>query len=92
MARSIAVRIVTNEGQAIADEAISVRAPGEPGYVGFLYNHAPLVTTLKPGTFAWRRPNGEHRAVRISSGLLEITKNHLTVLTDTVTEPAAPTH
>ncbi len=92
MAKTIAMRVVTNEGEAIADDAMSIRAPGELGYVGFLYNHAPLVTTLRPGTLTWRRPNGEHRAVIVGGGLLEIAKNHLTVLTDTVSEPTAHTH
>ena len=92
MPRTIHVRVVTNEGEAIADEAVAVRAPGAKGFIGFLYNHAPLVTTLKTGTLSWHRPDGVHRTILVGSGLLEIAKNHLTVLTDTVSEPAAPTH
>ena len=84
MARTIHVRVITNEGQAVADEAVSIRAPGEIGYLGILYNHAPLVTTLQPGTLRWRRPDGETRTLHIGTGLLEITKNQLTVLTDSI--------
>ena len=89
MAKTIQVRVITNEGQAIADEAVSVRAPGGLGYVGFLYNHAPLVTTITPGMLTWRRPDGETRSLRVGAGLLEITKNQLTLLTDSVHAPAA---
>ena len=88
MARTIQVRVITNEGEAIADEAVSIRAPGAVGYLGFLYNHAPLVTTIVPGTFSWRRPTGEQRTVAVGAGLLEIAKNRLTLLTASVTKPA----
>lgn len=92
MAKIIHVRVITNEGQAIADEATSVRAPGELGSLGFLYNHAPLVTTLVPGPLMWKRPDGQQRAYRIGAGLLEIVRNHLTVLTDSVSEESVPSH
>ncbi len=85
MAKTIRVRVITNEGQAVADEAVSIRAPGEIGYLGILHNHAPLVTTLRPGMLQWRRPDGDTRTLRIGAGLLEITKNQFTVLTDAVT-------
>ncbi len=90
MARSIHVRVLTTEGEAVADEAVAVRAPGERGYVGFLYNHAPLVTTLQPGTLTWRQPSGQTHALRITEGLLEIVHNRLTVLTESITPLDAP--
>ena len=86
MARTIQLRVITNEGQALADEAVSVRAPGELGSLGMLYNHAPLVTTLTPGLLIWRQPNGQSRQARIGAGILEIVHNRLTVLTDSVAE------
>ncbi len=86
MAKTIHVQVVTNEGQAVADEAVSIRAPGERGYVGFLYNHAPLITTLKPGKLTWRRQDGTTKLYQIGEGLLEITHNRLTVLTSSVSE------
>ena len=87
MTKTIHVRVVTNEGQVVAAEAVSVRAPGELGNLGVLYNHAPLVTTISPGTFIWRQPDGTSRLVMVESGLLEIAKNRLTLLTDAVSEP-----
>ncbi len=80
------MRVLTNEGQAVADEAVSIRAPGERGSVGFLYNHAPLVTTLATGTLTWRRADGVRRTFSIGGGLLEITHNRCTVLTARVAE------
>ena len=89
MADPITLRVLTSEGLVVEDRAISVIAPGEPGYLGMLKNHAPLVTTLKPGKLTWRRSSGESRTLLIASGLLEITQNRCTLLTGTVTEPAA---
>ena len=88
MARTIQVRVITNEGQALADEAVSIRAPGELGYLGILYNHAPLVTTLRPGQLTWRTPQGTSRTFLVGEGLLEIVKNQLTILTGTLSEAA----
>lgn len=80
----IRIRIVTNEGEAVADEAVSVRAPGELGSFGVLHNHAPLVSTLVPGTLFWRRPDGQQQARVVGSGLIEVTHNQVTVLTESV--------
>ena len=90
MARTIRVRVITNEGEAVADDAVAVQAPGELGYLGMLYNHAPLVTTLQPGRFTWRKPGGETRTLLVGTGLLEITQNRVTLLTSSVSEPAQP--
>lgn len=89
MAKTIQVRVVTNEGQAVADEAVAIRAPGERGYLGILYNHAPLVTTIRPGKFTWRRPSGESRTILIGDGLLEVAQNRCTVLTSKVSDTAS---
>jgi F-type H+-transporting ATPase subunit epsilon len=86
--RTITLKVLTAEGLAFEDEAVSVVARGERGYVGFLYRHAPLVTTLSPGKLSWRRPDGARRTARLGSGLLEVVKNRLTILTDTVSELA----
>ena len=85
--RAITLRVLTQEGVVIEDEAVSIVAPGEQGYLGMLRNHAPLVTTLQPGLLTWRRPSGETQRRAIGDGLLEIVKNRCTLLTNTVTEP-----
>lgn len=86
MASAIRLRVLTDAGLALEDEAVSVVAPGERGHVGFLRNHAPLVTTLRGGMLRWRTPSGESRTARIGEGLLEISRNRLTVLTVRVEE------
>ena len=91
MANAITLRVLTQAGPAVDDEAVSIIAPGEVGYLGILRNHAPLVTTLKPGTLTWRRPDGQTHTRRIGDGLLEISHNRCTLLTAFVSEPAPVT-
>ena len=90
MIGSIALKVVTHEGVALAEQAVSVIAPGEVGYLGMLRNHAPLVTTLQPGTLTWQRPSGERLTATLGTGLLEIAKNRCTILTTSV-QDVAPT-
>ena len=87
MADTITLRVLTAEGMILEEQAVSVIAPGEVGYLGMLRNHAPLVTTLVPGTLTWRRPDGTQRTRRIGRGLLEVWHNRVTLLTHTVTAP-----
>ena len=88
MTRTIALRILTHEGLVLEEPAGSIIAPGEPGYLGILANHAPLVTTLRPGRLTWRRPDGSRQRMTVGAGLLEISRNRCTVLTDEVSTPA----
>jgi len=87
MAPAFKIKLLTESGAVLDDEAVSVVAAGEIGYLGVLHNHAPLVTTLQPGIFTWRRADGATQQRRIGSGLLEIARNQLTVLTDRLSEP-----
>ena len=87
MAAPITLRVVTQEGLAFEEPATAIRAPGEVGYLGILRNHAPLVTTLRPGMLSWRRPGGPRQTARIGAGLLEVVKNRVTILTESVSEP-----
>ena len=90
MAKTIELRVLTREGLALEDRATSIVAPGELGYLGLLFNHAPLVTTLTPGKLSWQPTSGPRRAVLIGDGLMEIAKNRCTLLTNRVSEEAAP--
>jgi len=86
----ITLTVLTQEGLAFEESASSIVAPGEVGYLGILRNHAPLVTTLKPGELTWRGTNGQRQTRHIGEGLLEIVQNRCTILTSRIEEsPAA---
>ena len=84
MAGPITLTVLTQAGLALEEPAQSIVAPGEVGYLGILPNHAPLVTTLKPGTLKWRTADGAQHRRAIGDGLLEIVKNHCTILTNRI--------
>ena len=84
MALPISLKVITHEGVAIDEPAAAICAPGEPGYLGILRNHAPLVTTLVPGTLTWRSADGTTHARHIGAGLLEVQRNHVTILTEEI--------
>jgi len=85
----IILRVLTEAGVAVEDQAVSIVAPGEVGYLGVLRNHAPLVTTLRPGTLSWKRSDGRRRALLVGTGLFEVARNRCTLLTNTVKESSA---
>ena len=82
MAKTLHLIVVTTGGQALTEEAVSVRAPGKRGDVGILCNHAPLVSVLRQGKLVWRALDGTRQTARIGTGLLEVAKNRVTILTD----------
>ena len=87
--KSIAIQVLTSQGVAVSDEAVSVRAPGGLGSFGILYNHAPLVSTLTPGKLQWKHADGSERAFEVSGGIIEVAHNRCTVLTASVKETSA---
>lgn len=89
MVAPIRLRVLTETGMVLEDEAVSVIAPGELGYLGMWPNHAPLVTTLVKGKLTWRHPTGVTRTAAVGGGLLEIAHNRLTLVTETFSESGA---
>ncbi len=92
MSKSIHLRVITTEGVAVEDEAVSVRAPGGLGSFGVLYNHAPMVSTLLPGKLIWRKASGESKTLLVGAGVVEVAKNRVTLLTASVKEAETATH
>ena len=77
--------IVTPEKKAFSDEIDSVVVPGSEGEMGILKSHAPLVTTLQPGELRYMK-NGEEFSLAIGTGLVEISNDRVSVLTDMALE------
>ena len=89
MAGTLELTVLTEGGVALKEPVVSIRAPGAAGYLGILHNHAPLVTTLSPGTLSWRQASGERWSARLGPGLLEVVRNQVTILTERMSETAA---
>ena len=73
--------LVSPEKLLFTGEVEQVDLPGSEGDMGVLANHAPLVTTLRPGIIVVYRSDGDMRIV-VNGGFAEVGPTGLTVLAD----------
>lgn len=78
---TIHVEIVSAEGAIFSGDAEMVFAPAKAGEIGIAPRHAPLLTTLKPGSVRVQTSDGE-KLFYVTGGVLEIQPHLVTVLAD----------
>lgn len=83
MAMTIHVDIVSAEKQIFSGRAEMVFVTGALGELGIAHGHAQLLTSLKPGQVRLQMQNGSEEVFYISSGLLEVQPDCVSVLADT---------
>lgn len=88
MTQTIRVDIVSAEAEIFSGDATLVVATGELGELGITPRHAPLITRLKPGHVDVVLASGERQQFYVSSGILEVQPQVVTVLADTAARAA----
>ena len=84
MANTVHIDVVSAEASIFSGEAAFVVAPASAGEVGIYPNHAPMITTIKPGALRIQLVDtAEEVVIFISGGLLEVQPGIITVLADT---------
>lgn len=84
MANTVHIDVVSAEESIFSGEAEFVVAPASAGEVGIYPNHAPMITTVKPGALRIKQSNdAEETLIFISGGMLEVQPGVITVLADT---------
>ena len=84
MANTVHIEGVSAEASRFSGEAEFVVAPASAGEVGLFPNHAPMITTIKPGALRIKQANvAEETLIFISGGMLEVQPGVITVLADT---------
>jgi F-type H+-transporting ATPase subunit epsilon len=78
---TIHVNIVSAEGEIFTGDADMVFAPARVGEIGIAPRHAPLLTTLKPGSVRVQTGDTE-RLFYVTGGILEVQPYLVTVLAD----------
>ncbi|HVY64825.1 MAG TPA: F0F1 ATP synthase subunit epsilon [Gammaproteobacteria bacterium] len=78
---AIHVEIVSAEGAIFSGDADMVFAPARAGEIGIAPRHAPLLTTLKPGSVRVQTGEGE-KFFYVTGGVLEVQPHLITVLAD----------
>ena len=82
MADNLQLTIVTPEKMVVTGEVDQVNVPGVEGDMGILYDHAPILTTLRPGKVSYQQDT-ETIFLVVSGGYLEVTDNRVIVLAET---------
>ncbi len=75
------VEIITPDKALFKGEASSVTVPGVDGSMGFLENHAPLITVLKAGDVRVKTAKGEE-LFPVNGGVVEVMNNTVLVLAE----------
>ena len=84
MAHTVRIDVVSAEAEIFSGLAEFVVAPAAAGVVGIYPNHAPMITTIKPGALRIKQPDqAEETLIFISGGMLEVQPGLITVLADT---------
>lgn len=77
----INLEIVTPEKKVIDEAVEMVTVPTAKGEIGILHNHAPLISTLKPGILSYTHKGSTENMV-VSGGFIEISDNKVSILAD----------
>ncbi len=80
MATLFHVSILTADQRIFEGEATSLVARGRDGYFGILAHHAPLIASLIPGKLTLKDERGRQQCFCMSSGLLDVADNQVTIL------------
>ncbi len=81
MATTLKLEIVTPDAKVFSDDVEMVTLPGVEGEMGIYPNHVPLMTQIAPGEIVARK-NGQDIFLAIGDGFVEITGDHVAILSD----------
>ena len=88
MADGLTFELVSPERKLASAEADAVTIPGMEGDLTAMANHAPFLTTLRPGWVVVRAGSGETRYF-VTGGFAEISDNTVSVLAEQASEDGA---
>jgi F-type H+-transporting ATPase subunit epsilon len=81
MSSTLRLEIITPIAMAFSEDVEMVTLPGVEGELGILPQHIPLMTQMVPGELVIRQ-NGQDRYLAVGEGFVEITGDHVAILTD----------
>jgi F-type H+-transporting ATPase subunit epsilon len=81
MANMLKLEIITPDGTAYSEDVDMVTLPGVEGQMGVFPHHVHLMTQMVPGEIIVRKDAHDY-FLAVGEGLIEITPDHVSVLTD----------
>ena len=82
MADSFTFELVSPEKLLLSGDAEIVTIPGSEGDMGILSDHAPVMTSLRPGMIGVKLADGTESAYFVRGGFADITQSSVTVLAE----------
>lgn len=82
MADGVKIEIVSPERLVLSEQARSVVVPGAAGYFTVLGDHAPLMTTLKPGFITVTDSANVAHVFYVKGGFADVAPTGLTILAE----------
>ena len=82
MADKITFDLVSPERLLLSDQADMVTVPGTDGYMGVMAGHAPVISTLRPGTIDVQGATQGEVRYFIRGGFVEVSPGKITVLAE----------
>ena len=87
MAERVQFELVTPERLLLSEMVEMVVVPGTEGNFGVLPGHAPLISSIRPGTIDVYEAQTITRRIFVVSGIAEVTPERCTVLADEALSP-----
>jgi F-type H+-transporting ATPase subunit epsilon len=82
MADGVKIEIVSPERLVVSQQAESVTIPGADGYFTVMGDHAPLMTTLKPGFITVTDQSRVGHVYYVRGGFADVSPAGLTILAE----------
>ncbi len=83
MAQSLKFELVSPERLLRSGDVREVLVPGSEGDFVVMPNHAPVLTTLKPGVITYKDEEGTEERVFVRGGFAEVGSEGLIILAET---------
>ncbi|WP_375450763.1 F0F1 ATP synthase subunit epsilon [uncultured Devosia sp.] len=82
MAEGLRIEIVSPERLVLSEVVESVTVPGTEGYFTVMNEHAPFMTTLRPGFITVNGASGRDEIYFVRGGFADVSADGLTILAE----------
>lgn len=82
MAESFSFELVSPERLVMSEDVVEVVIPASDGQMTVMKNHAPTMTTVKPGLVVAKRADGGEETIFVDGGFADINDNGLSLLAE----------
>ena len=82
MADGLKIEIVSPERLVLSETVTAVTVPGTEGYFTVMADHAPFMTTLRPGFITVNKATGRDEIYFVKGGFADVSLEGLTILAE----------